>query len=93
MGRLDTRMHPPPVRIARANARALQAELLLEAQRTATGAGDYGARERRFASVPLKLTIQKHAGPNTPSAQAAVIPIGFTRRKRGYPPITTLPTG
>ena len=88
MGRFDTRMRQPPVRIGRASARVLQTQLTQEAQRLARGAGDYGARERRFASVPLKLTIQKSAGPNTAVARAAALPLGRTARKRGYPPIS-----
>ena len=94
MARTDTRMHAPPVRIARANARTEQAQMLpADLVRTSAGAGQYGQRELRFASVPIRLRIQGNAGPNRQSAREGTIPIGVTARKRGYPPIVTLPTG
>lgn len=88
MGRFDTRMRQPPVRIGKASARVLQDQLTDDVQRTARGAGNFGARERRFASVGLRLVIQKSAGPNTATARGATLPLGRTARKRGYPPIT-----
>lgn len=93
MGRFSTQFSPPPVRIARANARVQQSQMLFDAQRTATGAGQYGQKEARFSSIPIRLRVQKSAGPNTALARAAAIPIGHTRRKRGFPPIVTPPTG
>lgn len=83
---------PPPVRIGRANARALQSSMVADAgARFAMAAGDYGQKERRNASVPIRLRIQKSAGPNSPIATSSVKAIGHTRRKRGYPPVTELP--
>lgn len=93
MARLDTHMRPPPVRIALASARVAQGQMLDDVERTSRGAGNYGSRERRFASVPIRLRIQSNAGPNTPAAREAAIAMGTTRRKRGYPPIVTLPGG
>jgi len=93
MGRFDTRMHAPPVRIARAQARVQQGQMARAGAvtRLAGAAGNFGAREVRFASVPMRLRIQSKAGPNTPAAQSQVKPIGVTWRKRGYPPVVTLP--
>lgn len=88
MARFDTRMHRPPVRIGLAQARVQQGQMLNDIERTAVGAGDFGQRERRFASVPVRLRIQKNEGPNIARARAAAIPLGRTARKRGYPPIT-----
>lgn len=91
MGRYDTRMHPPPVRLSRSLAREAQDKLAENVLQTAKGAGNYGQKEARFASVPIMLRIQRNAGPNTQLAREAAIPINLTRRKRGFPPITTLP--
>jgi len=93
MSRFSPAMRPPPVRISRANARVTQSQMLpADLGRTSRGAGNYGQRERRFASVPIRLRIQSNAGPNTAAARAATIPLGTTVRKRGYPPISLLPT-
>jgi hypothetical protein len=51
-------------------------------------AGGFGMREHRNADVPIRLRIDVGAGPNTTAAQQAVLPMGRTRRKKGYPPIT-----
>jgi hypothetical protein len=88
MARLDTTMHPPPVRIGLAQARTQQGQMLHDTQRLALAAGDYGQREARFSSVPIRLRIQRNAGPSSAIATGAVKPLGHTRRKRGYPPIT-----
>jgi len=89
-GRLDTRRHAPPVRIGRSQARTQQSQMLVDAGRIARGAGNYGQREARFASVPIALRIHRGAGPNTRAARSATIPIGHTRRKRGFP-VPSLP--
>jgi hypothetical protein len=93
MGRLDTRMAAPPVRIARATATVQQDQMIPadSVPRTARGAGSYGQREARFGSVPIRLRIKTPGGPNTSAALRTTIPIGVTYRKRGYPPIVTLP--
>lgn len=93
MSRTDTRMHAPPVRIARANAAVQQGQMVRPAAvtRLAKGAGNFGQREARNASVPVRLRIQSKAGPNVQPGRAGTIPIGVTYRKRGYPPIVTLP--
>ncbi len=83
MGRFSTTFRPPPVRISRAQARSEQGILLLDAQRTARGAGGFGQREARFASVPVQLRIDRGEGPS----RSGAMPIGTTRRKRGYAPI------
>ncbi len=83
MARFDTRFRQPPVKIARAQARSQQAGLITGVTRTIRGAGDFGMREARMGSVPLKLRIGKGMGP----AAAGALPVGRTRRKRGYPPI------
>lgn len=93
MPRTDTRMHAPPVRIGRAQARVQQGQMARPAAvtRLSRGAGNFGQREARFASVPMRLRIQTKAGPNVEPARAGTLPIGVTWRKRGYPPIVTLP--
>jgi hypothetical protein len=83
VGRFSTRFRPPPVRISRAQATSQQRILLSDVTRTSRGAGDYGSREARMGSVALELRVQKGTGPTT----AGAMPIGRTRRKRGYPPI------
>jgi hypothetical protein len=92
MGRLTTSFALPPVRLSRANARATVNSLQTNVPQTAHGADSYQMREGNSASVPIKLTIQSNAGPNSAAAQMAAKPIGRTQRKRGYPPIVTLPT-
>ena len=82
MGRFSTRFRPPPVRISRAQARDQQQTLLRDGARTARGAGGFGQREARFASVPVQLRIDRE-GPT----RSGALPIGTTRRKRGYAPI------
>jgi hypothetical protein len=95
VARYDTRMRQPPVRIGLASARVSQAQMLTEEsiEQTNRGAGNYGQREARFASVPIRLRIQANAGPNSEAAREAAIAMGVTRRKKGYPPIVTVPTG
>jgi hypothetical protein len=88
MGRFDTRMRRAPVRIGATMARQAQRQLLNEADRTALGAGGYGQKELPNAPVPLELRLDKGAGPNTPGQIATTVPLGRTRRKKGYPPIT-----
>ena len=88
---LDPGRRPPPVRIGLAQARHQQAGMLLDAQEWANGAGDYGQREDRFASVPIAIRIRRAAPVNGEGARAAAIPINPTVRKRGYPPISLLP--
>jgi hypothetical protein len=95
MARFDTRMHPPPVRLSRSNAQRAMNKTHgahTNVLHTAKGAGNYGQKERRFASAPVQLRIDKSAGPNIATARGAAIPIGVTRRKRGFPAVTTLPT-
>lgn len=91
MSRTDTRRWTPPVRIGLAQARVQGDGMQTNVVQTARGAGDYGAREPRFASVPIALRIHRSAGPNTTGAQAAALPMGVTRRKRGFPAIVELP--
>lgn len=81
------------MRIGLAAARYQSARLLEDTQRMAHAAGGYGPREARFASVPIRLKIQQHAGPNSAIAVGGAKPLGRTIRKRGYPPITTIPGG
>jgi hypothetical protein len=88
MGRFDTRRQTPPVRIGRAQARVQQTQMLTEDERLARGAGNYGQKENRNASVPIKLRIKRAAPVHGHVATAATLPIGYTRRKRGLPPIT-----
>ena len=88
MGRFDTGRRRPPVRIGLAQARALNQQLITGSEPTARGAGDYGMREARFTSVPLRLRIDKSAGPNSPIGVAGTVPLGRTQRKAGYPQLT-----
>jgi hypothetical protein len=94
MGRVDTRRVAPPVRIGLANANVQQYQMARAAAvtRLARGAGNFGQKEARFASVPMRLRIQVNAGPNTEPGRQGLIPVGVTRRKRGYPAIVELPT-
>lgn len=94
MGRVDTSMHRPPVRISRVNAVVSQYQMARPAAvtRLARGAGNFGQKEARFASVPMRLRIAVNAGPNTQPGIRGTIPVGVTRRKRGYPAIVDLPT-
>jgi hypothetical protein len=87
-GRLDTSRRPPPVRIGLAAARYQQARMLEDTERMALAAGDYGQRELRFASVPIRLRIRNAGGPNNVIGVKGAKPLGRTIRKRGYPPIT-----
>lgn len=88
MGRTSIRFNPPPVRLGRAQARRAQEQMLLEAERTSRGAGDFGQREARYASVPIRLRLDKGAATaNSQTALSAALPSGRTRRKRGYKPI------
>lgn len=88
MGRFDTGRRTPPVRIGLAQARVQAAQLLNDSAYLARGAGDYGMREARFASVPLRLRIDRSVGANTASTRSGVLPIGRTTRKAGYPQLT-----
>jgi hypothetical protein len=88
MRRFDIGRRTPPVRIGQSQARGLAAQLLNDSAYTARGAGDYGAKEARFASVPLRLRIDKSVGANTASIKAGALPIGHTHRKAGYPVLT-----
>jgi hypothetical protein len=93
MGRFDTSMHPPPVRIGLACARVMQ-DGMVDFNNQPTGAGNYGQKELRFSSVPIRLRIKRAAPVNGPGARTAAIAPARrpSRRKRGYPPITgTLP--
>lgn len=91
MGRVDTRMAPPPVRLSRVLARAATRGLETNPIQTARGAGNFGQKERRFSSVPVRLVIKRAAPVNAGGARAAVKPMGPTRRKRGLAPVS-LPT-
>lgn len=94
MGRLDTQRRRPPVVLSRATAANQMAQMVPpEVVNTSKGAGNFGQKERRFESVPIRLRIQANAGPNSDAAREAAIAMGVTRRKRGYPPIVDLPTG
>ncbi len=84
MGRLDTRFRRPPVQIGLTAAAQLQQSMLSDAPRTAMGAGGFGAREAHNRSVDMMLRIDRE-GPT----RAGALPVGRTRRKRGYPPIAT----
>jgi hypothetical protein len=84
MSRFDTRMHRPPVRIGLACARVLN-DQLIDFNNQPLGAGNYGQKELRFSSIPIRLRIKRAAGVNAPGAQAATIPLNRTGRKRGYP--------
>lgn len=78
----------PPVRIGPAAARGHARLLKRGASRVADGADRFSAREGVFASVGLRLRIDKGSTtPNSQVATSAVIPMGTTRRKQGYPPI------
>jgi hypothetical protein len=88
-GRLDSSRHAPPVRLWRTNARVIQTGTQTNVLQTNRGAGDYGQKEQRFASVPIRIRIYAGGGP---TAAGGAKPIGFTRRKRGYPPVVNLPT-
>ena len=86
-GRFAVGYRTPPVRVGLSNARTQAAQLQSNVLQTANGAGGLGSRERRFASVPVALRFNKHAGPNTTAALEAAKPFQYTRRKRGFPPI------
>jgi hypothetical protein len=91
MPRFDTRRYQPPVRIGSSQARTQQSQMLTDDERLARGAGNFGQKEVRNASVPIRLRIRRAAGVNSTAATASTIPIGFTRRKRGLPPIALPP--
>jgi hypothetical protein len=93
MPRLDPAFHRAPVPIARAQARVQQAQMLTEAERLGAAAGQFGQREQRFASVPIRLRIQKNAGPNTAPARAAALPTKTALRKRGFQPLPAVREG
>jgi hypothetical protein len=82
VGRYDTRFKRPPVVIGLAAAAQAQQTMLSDGSRTAMGAGGFGAREPRNRSIDMALRIDRQ-GPTRTGA----LPIGPTRRKRGYPPI------
>lgn len=87
-GPLDTSFYAPPVRIGAVSARGQQRIMQRGATRTSDGADRFGARQGVYASVPLRLRIDKGAGPNSKLAQAGALPSGKLRRKAGYPPLT-----
>jgi hypothetical protein len=91
MGRLETGRWQPPVRIGLAQARVQQRQMLTDTQRMANAAGDYGQKERRFASVPIQLRFQRTNHPNSRVGQLGAKPAHRTRRKRGFPLIGELP--
>jgi hypothetical protein len=80
MGQFSTQFRRPPVRIGLAAAAQQQGTMLSDTPRTAMGAGGYGSREARNRSVDMALRIDLQ-GPT----RAGALPIGTTRRKRGYP--------
>lgn len=81
-GRLSTRFSRPPVNIGLTAAAQQQGTLLGNSGRTADGAGGYGQRELRNRSVEMALRIDRQ-GPS----RAGALPLGPTRRKKGYPTI------
>jgi hypothetical protein len=84
----DTRFHRAPVRIGPTSARGQARVLLRGSGQVADGADQFEARKGIYASVGLRLRIQKGATtPNSQIATSAVLPLGSTRRKAGYPPI------
>lgn len=85
MARFDTRRWPPPVRVGLTMARQSQAGMQTNVLQTARGADQFGARQGRYASVPIALRMNRRAGPNAAAAVEAAKPFQFTRRKRGYP--------
>jgi hypothetical protein len=82
MGRFDTTFRRPPVKIGLRSAAIQQQVMLSDGARTAMGAGGFGAREARNASVNMRLRIDVQ-GPT----KGGALPLGRTVRKRGYPPI------
>lgn len=90
MGRFSTDIHqPPPVRISRASARTASTVLLRGSQRTVDGADAFAKRDGVYASVPLRLRIDKGATtPNSKIGVSGVFAAARARRKAGYPPIS-----
>lgn len=97
MGRFDTRLYRPPVRLAAAMAAGQMAGLELGSEPVGSGAGQFGEREARFGSVPIRLRIDRAAGPNNAPGLQGAIPINHTQRKQGFPqptaPAEGEPTG
>lgn len=83
MAQFDTRLRRPPVNIGLTCAAQQQQQMLEGVPPLSRAAGGFGAREARFRSVDLALRIDSQ-GPT----RGGALPIGRTRRKRGYPPIT-----
>lgn len=90
MGRFNTRFSPPPVRIGLSNASVQQRQMTEPAARTPHAAGGFVERTGIVRPVPIRLRIDKYAGPNTNQAQKRILVMGRTRRKRGYKPISGL---
>ena len=83
----DIRLHKPPVRIGPTSARGQARVLLRGASQVADGADQFQARKGVYASVGLRLRIDKGStNPNSNVAIAAALPAGRTRRKAGFPP-------
>jgi hypothetical protein len=82
----DIRLHKPPVRIGPTSARGQARVLLRGAGHVADGADRFQARQGVYASVGLRLRIDKGTNPNSNVAIAAALPAGRTRRKAGFPP-------
>jgi hypothetical protein len=86
----------PPVPIGQDQASALSFTLEHGAEIYAAGAGGYGRKLRRTASVPLALRLVTKgpaAAPNNQRNTRTVIPLGYTRRKQGlaFPSVTGAP--
>jgi|HubBroStandDraft_6_1064221.scaffolds.fasta_scaffold491656_2 hypothetical protein len=83
----DIGLHRPPIRIGPASARGQARVMLRGSGQVADGADQFQARQGIYASVGLRLRIQKGTTtPNSTVAAGAVIPLGRTRRKAGFPP-------
>lgn len=89
MSRTDPRFFAAPVRIGHSQAVEQARVLRRGMSRTADGADRFEVRQGDFASVPLRLRLDKGAGPNGPQGQEGVIAGFKARRKQGYPPIAT----
>lgn len=80
------------MRIGLAQARAQQRARLIGAEQTAQGATAFAVRKGVYASLEPRTRIDKGATtPNSRLGLKGAIAIGFTRRKKGYPPIATNP--
>ena len=80
------------MRIGLAQARVQQRARLIGAEQTAQGATAFDVRKGVHASLEPRTRIDK--GSTTPNSRLGLkgaIAIGYTRRKKGYPPIATNP--